>query len=77
VFSGVITAPALAAIAVVAAAGLAGSLAESAAFDLAGRGGGIDHDFANALNTFVGAMAALEITLSLEAGRLFVPAAGS
>jgi hypothetical protein len=29
------------------------------------------------LNTFVGAMAALEITLSLEAGRLFVPAAGS
>lgn len=66
------------AVAVVAAAGLAGSLAESAAFDAAGPGGcRIDHDFANALNTFVGAMAALEITLSLEAGRLFAPVAGS
>lgn len=66
------------AVAVVAAAGLAGSLAESAAFDLAGSGAaGLDHDFANALNTFVGAMAALEITLSLEVGRLFAPVAGS
>ena len=32
-----------------------------------------DHEFANAFNTFVGAAAALEIALSLDAGRLYIP----
>lgn len=67
-----------AAIPVVAAAGLAGSLAESVVSDLAGRGGRrLDHEFANAFNTLIGALAALEISLSIEAGRLFLPVAGS
>ena len=65
------------AVVIVAVAGLAGSLAESVAHDL-GRGSGatLDHDFANAFNTFVGALVALEISLSLEAQRLFLPVAG-
>jgi uncharacterized protein (TIGR00297 family) len=67
-----------AAIPVVAAAGLAGSLAESVVSDLAGRRGlRLDHEFANAFNTLVGALAALEISLSFEAGSLFLPVVGS
>jgi uncharacterized protein (TIGR00297 family) len=63
---------------VVAAAGLLGSLAESALFDLgARRGFRPDHEFANAFNTFVGATAALEIALSLDAGRLYLPFGGA
>jgi len=59
---------------VVALAGLLGSLAESALFDLgARRGFDLDHEFANAFNTFVGAAAALEIALSLDARRLYIP----
>ena len=72
--AGVIPAPAAA---VVAIAGVCGSLAESLVQDLArGRGFRLDHDFANAFNTFVGALSALEITLSLEKGALFIPIAG-
>jgi uncharacterized protein (TIGR00297 family) len=57
-----------------AAAGIAGSLAESLIGDSARlRGGRIEHDFANAFNTFVGASVAAEIAASLELGRLYVP----
>lgn len=67
-----------AAIPIVAASGIVGSLAESAILDF-GRGLGVrlDHDFANALNTLVGALVALEIALSFEARALFLPVAGS
>jgi len=62
---------------VVVAAGLAGSLMESALNDLGRRRGfQLDHDFANALNTFVGAMIALEVALSLDSGSLYVPVGG-
>ncbi len=62
---------------VVAAAGLAGSLAESVVNDLGRqRGFQLDHDFANALNTFAGAMVALEISLSLDSGYLYLPVGG-
>ncbi len=66
------------AVAVVAAAGTAGSLAESLALDL-GRGKGLrlDHDFANAFNTLVGALVALEILFSTESHGLFLPVAGA
>ena len=65
------------AIGVVAVAGLAGSLAESLVQDLAGeRGARLDHEFANAFNTFVGALVALELAASLEQGGLFLPLAG-
>jgi uncharacterized protein (TIGR00297 family) len=65
------------AILVVAAAGLAGSLAESLVLDLArSRGVRLDHDFANAFNTLAGALVALEIALSLETRSLFLPVAG-
>ena len=65
-------------IAVVAAAGIAGSLAESLALDL-GRTSGVrlDHEFANAFNTLVGALVAIEIVLSLERHGLFLPVAGA
>jgi uncharacterized protein (TIGR00297 family) len=67
-----------ASIPVVAAAGLAGSLAESVLYDVAGRRGHrLDHEFANAFNTLVGALAALEMSLSFETGGLFLPVAGS
>ena len=67
-----------AAIAVVAAAGVAGSLAESLALDLARRSGlRLDHEFANAFNTLVGALVAIEILLSLERHGLFLPVAGA
>jgi len=59
---------------VVAVAGLLGSLAESVVNDLGRlRGLRLDHEFANAFNTFVGAIVALEIALSLEKGGLYLP----
>ena len=59
---------------VVAAAGAAGSLVESLLADIgARRGFRLDHEFSNALNTFVGAAIAAEITLSLAKGGLYVP----
>jgi uncharacterized protein (TIGR00297 family) len=62
---------------VVALAGLAGSLAESVANDLGRpKGIGLDHEFANAWNTLVGAVLALEIVLSLEKGRVYWPIEG-
>jgi len=55
-------------------AGVAGSLAESALADLSRRRGfRVDHEFSNALNTFVGAAVAAEIALSLAKGGLYVP----
>ena len=75
VLAGLLSAPA---IAVVAAAGIAGSLAESLALDLARtRGIRLDHEFANAFNTLVGALVAIEIVLSLERHGLFLPVAGA
>ncbi len=62
---------------VVVAAGSAGSLAESALNDLGRRRGfALDHDFANAANTFVAAMIALEITYSLDSGYIHLPVGG-
>lgn len=59
---------------VVAVAGSLGSLAESVVNDLGrGRGVKLDHEFANAFNTFVGAVVALEIALSLQKGSLYLP----
>jgi uncharacterized protein (TIGR00297 family) len=59
---------------VVALCGLAGAFSESAINDLGRRAGfRLDHEFANALNTFVGAVLALEIVLSLEKGALYLP----
>jgi len=73
-FSGLLSASA---IAVVAVSGLAGSLAESAAHELGrARGLRLDHDFANAFNTLVGALVALEISFSIETHSLFLPVAG-
>jgi uncharacterized protein (TIGR00297 family) len=75
VLAGILTAPA---IAVVAAAGIAGSLAESVALDLARTNGfRLDHEFANAFNTLVGALVAIEIVLSMEIHGLFLPVAGA
>jgi uncharacterized protein (TIGR00297 family) len=66
------------AIGVVAVAGLVGSLAESVVQDLGGElGARLDHEFANAFNTFVGALVALELAASLEKGGLFLPLAGT
>jgi uncharacterized protein (TIGR00297 family) len=62
---------------IVAAAGFLGALAESAANDLGRRFGfRIDHEFANALNTFVGALVAVEIAASLAKGSLYLPIEG-
>ncbi len=67
-----------AAIAVVTAAGVAGSLAESLAHDFGrARGLRLDHEFANAFNTLAGALVAIEIALCLERGGLFLPVAGA
>jgi uncharacterized protein (TIGR00297 family) len=61
-------------IGIVIAAGLAGSLAESALLDFSARRGiAVDHEFCNAFNTFVGAAVAWEIAASLALGRLYVP----
>ena len=54
--------------------GFAGALAESILADLGRRRGfRLDHEFANAFNTFVGGLAALEIALSIESGGLYWP----
>jgi len=66
-----------AAVWIVAAGGFVGAIAESLAADLGRRFGfRLDHEFANAMNTFVGACAALELWLTFEHGALFVPVAG-
>jgi uncharacterized protein (TIGR00297 family) len=62
---------------VVAAAGFGGALAESVANVLSRRFGlRLDHEFANALNTFVGALLAIEIWLTLAKGTLYLPVEG-
>ena len=59
---------------VISIAGIAGSMAESLLADGARLGGRrIEHDFANAFNTFVGAVTAAEIAASLALGRIYVP----
>lgn len=59
---------------VVAAAGLAGSVFESLLSDLGRlRGFRVDHEFANAFNTFVGAVVALEISTWLHQGFVNLP----
>jgi uncharacterized protein (TIGR00297 family) len=58
----------------VTAGGVAGSLAESLLLDGAARRGiALDHEFVNLFNTFVGALVALEIAVSVAIGRLYVP----
>jgi uncharacterized protein (TIGR00297 family) len=58
----------------VLAGGFLGAMAESFLADLGRRFGfRIDHEFANALNTFAGGMIALEIALSLEKGGIYWP----
>ncbi len=65
-------------IAVVAAAGVAGSLAESVVLDLGRRRAvALDHDFANGFNTLAGALVALEIVLSIQARGLYIPVGGA
>ncbi|MGH9367368.1 MAG: DUF92 domain-containing protein [Thermoanaerobaculia bacterium] len=62
---------------IVAVAGFAGALAESATNDLGRRFSfRLDHEFANALNTFVGAVVAIEIGASLAKGSLYLPVEG-
>jgi uncharacterized membrane protein len=59
---------------IVVAAGFSGSLAESVAHDLGRRFAfRLDHEFANAFNTFVGALVAIEIAASLAKGSLYFP----
>ena len=61
-------------IGIVAAAGVAGSIAESLLIDLAARRGKrVDHEFCNAFNTAVGAAVAFEIAASIALGRLYGP----
>ena len=58
----------------VIAGGFLGAIAESILADVGRRRGvRLDHEFANAFNTFVGGIVALEIALSVEAGRLYWP----
>jgi uncharacterized membrane protein len=58
----------------VAGGGFLGALAESVLIDARRRSGvRLDHEFANAFNTFAGALLALEIALSLENGALYWP----
>ncbi len=62
---------------IAAFAGFAGALVESVANDLGRRFSfRLDHDFANALNTLVGAVVALEISASLAKGSLYLPVEG-
>jgi len=64
-------------VAAVLLGGFAGALLESVLADVGRRAGfRLDHEFANAFNTFAGAMIALEITLSLEKGSLYWPIEG-
>jgi uncharacterized protein (TIGR00297 family) len=59
---------------IAAVAGFVGALAESVANDLGRRFSfRLDHEFANALNTFIGAVVALEIAASLAKGSLCIP----
>ena len=59
---------------IVASAGIAGSLAESLLADLARlRGRAVEHEFANAFNTFVGAIVALELLAWARQGSLPLP----
>jgi uncharacterized protein (TIGR00297 family) len=59
---------------IAAVAGFVGALAESVANDLGRRFSfQLDHEFANALNTFIGAVVALEIAASLAKGSLCIP----
>jgi uncharacterized protein (TIGR00297 family) len=60
----------------VLAGGFLGAMAESVLADLGRRlGFRVDHEFANAFNTFAGGVIALEIALSLEKGAIYWPAA--
>lgn len=66
-----------AAVWVVGIAGFCGALAESVANDLGRRFGlRLDHEFANALNTFVGAVVSIEIWASLAKGSIYLPVEG-
>jgi uncharacterized protein (TIGR00297 family) len=59
---------------IVVAAGFSGALAESVAHDLGRRFSfRLDHEFANAFNTFVGAAVAVEIAASLSKGSVYFP----
>jgi uncharacterized membrane protein len=61
----------------VAAAGFVGSFAESAVNDLARRKGlRLDHEFANALNTFVGAVVAIGLSSWMRQPPLYLPIDG-
>ena len=58
----------------VLAGGFLGALAESVLADLGRRVGfRLDHEFANAFNTFAGGLIALEIALSIERGAIYWP----
>ena len=62
---------------IVVTAGFAGALAESVANDFGRRlGFRLDHEFANAANTFLGALIAVEIAASLAKGSLYLPVEG-
>ncbi len=62
---------------IVVVAGFSGALAESVAHDLGRRFSfRLDHEFANAFNTFVGAVVAVEIAASLSKGSLYLPVEG-
>lgn len=58
------------------AGGFLGAMSESVLADLGRRFGfRLDHEFANAFNTFAGGLIALEIALSLEKGAIYWPVA--
>jgi uncharacterized protein (TIGR00297 family) len=60
----------------VLAGGFLGAMSESVLADLGRRFGfRLDHEFANAFNTFAGGLIALEIALSLEKGAIYWPVA--
>ena len=62
---------------IAAVAGFAGALAESVANDLGRRFAfRLNHEFAHALNTLVGAAVAIEIWASLAKGSLYLPVEG-
>jgi uncharacterized protein (TIGR00297 family) len=62
---------------IVVAAGFSGALAESIAHDFGRRSSiRLDHEFANAFNTLVGAVVAVEIAASLSKGSLYLPVEG-
>jgi uncharacterized protein (TIGR00297 family) len=62
---------------IVVVAGFSGAFVESIAHDLARRFSfRLDHEFANAFNTFVGAVVAVEIAASLSKGSIYFPVEG-